>query len=133
MLASSLYQIIYESMQEGVYIFDDSGKVTQINPFALRVLGYEKDEVINKTGHDLFHAHAKNGKISLEECPIFIAFKKNVSFFGEEIFITKDGTYIDVEVSCTPLMNEKGKSKGYLVLFRNIGKRKKLEKMLKNR
>jgi len=121
---NQVYETIYQSMQEGLYVFNKAGNIVQINPAGERILGYKAEEVIGYTGHYLFHAHSKNNMISLEECPIYKAFKAGEPYSGEEIFCTKAGKHITAEVSCTPLNDSQMKS-GYLVMFRDITKRKK--------
>lgn len=121
---NQVYETIYQSMQEGLYVFDASGNIVQINPSGERILGYKADEIIGYVGHYLFHAHAKNNLIPIEDCPIFKAFKAGKPYSGEEIFCTKSGDLITVEVSCTPL-NDSQMQSGYLVMFRDITARKK--------
>lgn len=130
MLNNNLFQLIYKSMKEGIYVFDSLGKIIEANPATKLILGYEIEEAIGQIGHSLFHVHLENEEIPLEECPIFKSFKNNESFFGEEVFLAKNGEYIDVEVYSTPL-EDNGKFSGHLLMFHDIGYRKNIENKLK--
>ena len=47
-------------MREGLYAFDENGKITHFNPSAQKLLGYSEEELIGKIGHFVFHAHNGN-------------------------------------------------------------------------
>ncbi|MBE0495004.1 MAG: PAS domain S-box protein [Campylobacterales bacterium] len=125
-MKEAFYKTIYTTMKEGLYVFDAQGKILHVNPATLKILGFSEAEMLGKVGHELFHEHAFNEHMPKEECPIFKAQQRGVSYFGEEVFRTKQGNHITAEVSCTPLLDETG-SFGYLVLFRDISKRKQIE------
>lgn len=130
MLTNNLYQLIYKSMNEGIYVFDSLGKIIEANPASQSILGYKIDFALGKIGHNLFHVHKKNDETSIEKCRILRAFKNNESFFGEEVFLSSDGKFIDVEVFTTPLEHN-GKFSGHLLMFRDITYRKNFENNLK--
>jgi two-component system CheB/CheR fusion protein len=124
-MESKFLQNIYNAMAEGLYAFDSDAKITHINPAAIRILGYEEKDLIGKIGHFIFHAH-KNST-GLLDCPVYKAFLAGLAYEGESVFITKTGKHIDVTLSATPLM-EKETQIGYVVLFRDISEKKRLEK-----
>jgi len=105
---------MYDSMREGLYAFDNEGKITHINAAAQKLLGYEEEELVGQIGHFVLHAH--HGNLGLLQCPIYKAFLQNQPYEGEEVFLAKEGRWIDVYVRVNPLF-EKGSKKGYVVLF----------------
>lgn len=121
-MREDIYKSIYNAIEQGLYVFDKRGEIICVNPAAQKILGFKEEELVGKIGHNLFHAHALNGCVSLENCPIYKAFSKQKSFTGEEVICTKDGTLLTVEISCVCLENGE-----YLVLFRDISLRKKQE------
>jgi len=124
-MESKLLTNIYNAMAEGLYAFDSDAKITHLNPAAVRILGYEEKELAGKIGHFIFHAH--KGVVGLLDCPIYKAFLEGTPFEGESVFITKSGAHIDVSLSASPLIEE-GIQIGYVVLFRDISEKKRLEK-----
>ena len=130
MLANSnFYEAMYEALQDGLYSFDKDGRITQINSAASEILGFSKDELLDKIGHDIFHLHSFEKQLPLCDCPIYKAFKKGKSYVGEEYFRKKDGSIILTEVSCNPVYKNK-EIFAYVVLFRDIGEKKAYEQSL---
>jgi two-component system CheB/CheR fusion protein len=123
-MREEIYKNIYNTIEEGLFVIDARGRVVCVNPATETILGYKEAELLGQVGHDLFHAHAVNNFVPLARCPIFQAFCKGESFKGEEVFRTKSGALIVVEVSCVPLQQSGGE---YMVLFRDVSQRKKLE------
>ncbi|WP_263833884.1 PAS domain-containing sensor histidine kinase [Sulfurospirillum oryzae] len=107
----------YDSMREGLYAFDNDGKITHFNASAQKILGYDEAELLGKIGHFIFHAHHE--KQGLLQCSLYKAFLQGEPYEGEDIFLTKDGRWINVCMRANPIF-EKGVKKGYVVLFWSI-------------
>lgn len=122
----NLFQAIYDAMQDGLYAFDKNGKILNVNTAMEKMLGFSKEELVGALGHDLFHLHAFDEQLPIEKCPIYKAFLDSREYQGEEVFRRKDGSHIHVEVSCSIVYQEK-KKYGYVVLCKDISKRKKIE------
>lgn len=116
---------IYFSMKDGVYAFDLNGEITHVNPSACSTLGYREDELKGMVAHFAFHAHSHD--IGLLDCPIYKSFLNNVGYMGEAIFATKQGVLVDVSVSANVMYCE-GNKIGYVVSFRDISEKKRMEK-----
>jgi PAS domain S-box-containing protein len=117
---------ITDTMADGLYVMDDRGIVTLINPAACRMLGYAQEELEGRMAHDLIHSHALNQHLPIERCPIFMAVSDGNAFVGEEIFVHKDGRLLPVEVASHPLRDERHSSSSVTV-FRDISARKETE------
>jgi len=124
-MESKFLKNVYNAMAEGLYAFDADAKITHLNPAAIRILGYDEKDLLGKIGHFIFHAH--KGTVGLLDCPLYKAFLEGVPYESESIFITKAAAPIHVNVSATPLM-ENDTQIGYVVLFRDISEKKRLEK-----
>ena len=112
-------------MSDGLYAFDENAKITHVNNAAKRILGYDEADLLGKIGHFIFHHHKE--KMGLLDCSIYQAFLAGNAYESEEVFITKEGKKIDVALSANPMLHE-GRQVGYVVLFRDISEKKRIEK-----
>ena len=118
---------IAQSIGEGLYVLDIYQNVDFINNAALKILGYRKDELLNKNMHSLTHYRDIDGNFRAnDECKVHQALKHGESVsVDDDIYIKKDGSYIPVAVIATPIF-DKGIPSGIVVLFRDISKQKRL-------
>jgi len=111
---------IAQSIGDGVYTLDMELKVTFINKAALKLLGFEKKDLIGKNIHDYIHYKDINNKpLPQERCKIHGAVLHGERYqSNNEYFIKKDGTFLPVSVMITPLY-EDDKVVGTVVVFRD--------------
>jgi len=123
---------ITDTIADGLYVLDAQGRVVLVNRAFSDILGYRPDEVIGKVGHEIFHAHNRDGVIvPLEQCPIFSRVRTGQPFVGEEIFRTRTSACLDVEAAGRPILDEAGQPTGSSVTaFRDISARKEVEAAL---
>jgi len=129
-MTQNFYSAIYDALQDGLYSFDKEGKILQINKAATELLGFSKEELLGKIGHDLFHLHSFTEQLPIEKCPIYKAFFAKKSFQGEEFFRKKNGTIFLAEVSGSPVFDDENNANGYVVLLRDITKKRKQEEQI---
>ena len=101
-------QFVYDVMGEGFYTLNEHGQITQINQVACQLLGYEREELLGRIGHYLFHSHEGNQQLPLEKCPIFASVKNGEIYRGTETFRRKDGSEMDVTVVSAPFIEADG-------------------------
>jgi len=121
-------RLILDSAGEGIYGLDAEGYTTFVNPAAQRMTGYTEEEMIGTCQHKMVHHSRPDGTpYSHLDCPIYAAFKEGkVYSVSSEVFWRKDGTSFPVEYTSTPIMKN-GKCLGAVVVFNDIGKRRKDE------
>lgn len=126
------HQLILNAIGEGVYGVDLQGNTTFVNPAAAQMTGWEVDELIGKSMHQvLHHSHADHSPYPREQCPIYAAFQDGVVHrVAEEVFWRRDGTSFPVEYISTPMRDEQGNLIGAVVAFRDITQRKWVEAIL---
>jgi|GEM_PF-6650429 len=119
---------ITSSLAEGIYVFDEKGHVSFMNPEAERILGWSIDDVKGKNIHDLIHHHKPDGTIfPVEECNMWQVIQSGVLFNSrEEMLIRKDGTFFPASVIASPI-KEDGNIISSVTAFRDITEIKKLE------
>jgi PAS domain S-box-containing protein len=123
------FRDITSALGEGIYVLNDEGDVTFMNPEAERLLGWTTAELVNKNMHDMVHSQKADGTpLSFEDCPVHAVTGTGKKYFSEEeLFKSKDGTLFPVSVISTPLMCE-DRAVASITAFRDITVRKQLEK-----
>jgi len=113
--------LIVNSAGEGIFGLDIEGNVTFMNKAASIMLGWEQDELIAKSHHELIHhSHADGSRYDESECPIYMACKDGqVHFKSDDIFWTKDGNNFPVEYNSTPIIDGY-QLIGAVVVFRDL-------------
>lgn len=120
--------LIYDSMGEGLYVMDEKGQITTINNAALMGLGYEKDEIMGKVAHEIFHVHDRH--TPLGECPIYEGVSRDGSYIGVQRFKKKNGEIFYADV-VSKRFNEVADSYSSVTLFRDITEKINSEEALK--
>ena len=119
-----------DALGEGIYVTDGSGVITRINPAGCAILGYAEEDLLGRVGHDMFHCHEANTFLSQENCPFLKALNRGDRYDAEEIFLTRDGRLLYVEVASRPIFKQ-GVHAGSVTAFHDISERKRTEKALR--
>ena len=111
---------VMNNMAEGLYALDANGLLTSINPAAEAILGWKSGELIGKKMHDLTHyKHPDGSPFPASDCPGLQVMQKGISLREhEDTFIRKDGSFVPVVFSASPL-KEDGRIAGVIVSFRD--------------
>ncbi len=124
------HQLINESVADGIYGVDLVGNCTFINRATVEMTGWTVEDLIGNNQHKILHHTHEDGTPHLRtDCPVYhSSFDNQPRFVADDIFWKKDGTYINVEYSCTPLRGIRGETRGSVVVFRDITARKQAQK-----
>lgn len=112
-------EAITQSMGEGLYVLDKEGNVILVNTVACNMLGYSEQDMLGKKAHYLFHSHALNQHLTLEQCPVFSSVLNGNNFVGEEIFCKSNGEHFPVRIHSRPL-KEGSRILGSVAVFSDI-------------
>jgi len=120
-------ELLLNSAGDGIFGLDPNGLCNFINPVALVMLGYARDDVIGRNLHALFHQSRKDGTVySPADCPVTKTQQDGLRRNVEDVFIRNGGEYFDVQLSVTPTL-EQGAVSGVVVVFQDITERKRME------
>ncbi len=99
---------ILNSSADGLYGIDPDGMVTFINPAACAMLGCSAEQVIGRSGHDLFHHRRPDGApYPADECPGLAALRIGQQVrVDDEVFWHADGHPIPVMYGVHPMFHE---------------------------
>ncbi|NOQ45444.1 MAG: PAS domain-containing protein [Desulfobulbaceae bacterium] len=114
-------ELILNSVGEGIFGLNTEGNVTFTNKAASLMLGWNPEELVGKSHHNLIHhTHTDGTPYTIEQCPIHKAYKDGkVHFSSDDVFWSKDGTSFPVEYISTPI-REEGQLTGAVVVFRDL-------------
>ncbi len=122
---------IINSIKDAVSIIDvHNFKIVSVNRAFLDELGLEENEVIGKPCYKVIHR--KNSPCSAEDhpCPLLSTFKTDKHAVFEHIHCHRNGKMINMEVSASPLRDEKGEISYVIHVARNITEHKRTEEEL---
>jgi PAS domain S-box-containing protein len=119
--------LLLNSGSEGILGLDREGKVTFINPTALRLLGGEPDTWIGRSGHGSWHRSLDPSPTV--DCAFCAAIRTGVEWRSDaECFWREDGRSFETDYAVTPTRDESGRMLGAVVFFRDISVRRRQEK-----
>jgi PAS domain S-box-containing protein len=118
-------EAVMRGMGEGLFTLDEQGLVTSMNPAAEKMFGWTLEEMRGRKMHDVTHYKRFDGSpFPAEECPVLQVLRKGQALSNEEDkFIRKDGTFIDVIYSSSPL-RDGDRITGLVVIFHDVTERK---------
>lgn len=121
------------SMGEGVYAVDKTGKCTFINQKGLELTGYQESEVLGTNIHTLIHHHKEYGdETKMRSCPIFIRMQTGEPLNSDsQWFFDKERRSFPVSMNAVPLYRNH-LFDGYVAVFQDISARKDAEQRLQN-
>ena len=125
MHSSTWTRVLFEAIDDAVFVHDEAGNILEANPAACRRLGYSRDELLRLNTRDI-------------DAPEFAAgfnyrLQSQLATGGircEGIHRTKDGRRIDVDVNTSAIQIE-GKP-AVLAVIRDITEQKRVEKELQD-
>src|SRR4051812_1334276 len=88
------YELILNSIAEGVHGFDLEGKITFQNAASAAMLGWEPRDLAGKPAHQtIHHSRADGSPYDQKDCPIYATMRDGlVRQASDEVFWRKDGT-----------------------------------------
>lgn len=115
------WQAVLDSSGEGIWGLDRKGRCTFVNRIALKLLGFESEELVGGDIHKMIHHHLPDGaRFPAEECPIYSVFQQNLPINNlPDMFFRKDGSSFIAEISAQPVSAE-GEIFGVVVTFRDV-------------
>lgn len=124
--------LILNSVGVGIYELDLEGKTTFINNAAVKLTGYNSEELLGQIHHDIIHHTKEDGlPYPQEECPIHRTLKDGVTRqITEDLFWKKDGSSFPIEYVVTPVEENKRIS-GVVVVFRDLTETKQKEEEIR--
>ena len=127
--AETLFRAV-AAVADALYVVDAAGRITFLNPAALKILGYtDEDELLGRISHETIHYLRPDGSpFPADECPLL-----RPRLTGETVhldldwFVRKDTTRVAVSYSSAPVDLTDGR--GAVVAFRDISDQLRLREL----
>jgi len=127
-LGSKLFMLAVEMSADGIVIGDEAGYITYANEALTKLIGISKEEYFGKHILDFVDPADKQRAIEYSlGC-------KNTGQGWKSQFtaVAKDGSKFTVEVSATPIKDEKGVAFAFIDIVRDVSDRVRIEEELKD-
>lgn len=127
--AERYYKTIIEYMGEGLVIADNNDHIIYVNSRLIEMLEYEKREIIGKVGYNILVPETDKNLIMQKNA----LRQKGVADTYESSFITKNRHKVDVSITGSPLVNEKGAVVGSIGIVNDVSESKVYIEQLKKK
>ncbi|MDB5019827.1 MAG: histidine kinase, partial [Pedobacter sp.] len=129
---NKLNKTIMDNATSALFLMNEKGYCTFINPAAEAMFGYSMEEIGSKPLHYLIHHHYPDGQAyPMEDCALDRALPQNSEMRAhEDLFFRKDGTSIPVLCASSPIF-ENGVPVATVIEVRDITEQKQAEELLK--
>jgi PAS domain S-box-containing protein len=115
MVASSLLDVVLESVADGVFAVDPDLDITYWNRAAEEITGYPAEEVMGRPCHEVFRASR-----CVEQCPMRQAIATGAAAGPADIeILTRTGAELTISVSAAALKGRDGSFLGGVESFRD--------------
>ena len=119
------FRTIVENAQEGIWMVDDKEITTYINDYMLKLLGYAREEIINRPATELL-----SPEYSVIGEAVIAARKQGLTGKQNIALIKKDGTTIHLESNSSPIIKE-GRYKGIVATLLDLTEIRKVEEQIR--
>ena len=126
------YRTILYSIGDAVITTDINGYITNMNKVAETLTGWKEAKAIGKKLVNVFNIINEKTRAPAED-PVNKVLKSGhiVGLANHTILISKNGTEYQISDSAAPIKNEKGETKGVVLVFSNVTDKYAAQKQLK--
>lgn len=122
------------SMQSGVCICDQEGRILYYNKKAAELWGQSPDLTQSKVSDVFDYVNSDGSIVAFGDGVFSKALREHVAVTGQELLLQRrDGTRLPIDLNITPLQNEDEVQWGAIFLMNDISERKNAEKILYRR
>ncbi|RLB08235.1 MAG: Fis family transcriptional regulator [Deltaproteobacteria bacterium] len=118
------FNIILDSIADGVFTVDKQWRITTFNKAAERITGFTREEAIGQYCYEIFRTN-----VCLERCALRETMQSGQDIINKELnILDKYNREIPVSISTAVLRDEKGEIIGGVETFRDLSLIKELDK-----
>ncbi|HET9174366.1 MAG TPA: ATP-binding protein [Candidatus Saccharimonadales bacterium] len=122
-------EALFNSIGDGAIATDEYGRITRINPTALRILGFSQKEVLGSWFPKKVLAYKENGEpINIIDRPIIKAFLTGKTINERTFYKKKNGQKIPIDLTVSPIILD-SRPVGAIEVFRDITLESEIDRM----
>ena len=124
--------ITLNSIGDAVIVTDTEGNVIRMNPIAEKLTGWNLSEAKGRPLDEVFNIINEETRQRVES-PVEKVLREGVivGLANHTILISKHGTEYPVDDSGAPILDEQGKIRGIVLVFRDVSEKKQAEEVLR--
>jgi PAS domain S-box-containing protein len=103
------YEIIFESSPDGIVVVDERGQICAVNPRALSILGYSREELIGEPIEIMVPPDVRGRHVALRDRFMERPASRPMGADLDLRAVRKDGREFPVEVALRPVTSEQGR------------------------
>jgi PAS domain S-box-containing protein len=120
-------RLMFESIADGVIVFDLDWRMVRVNEAAVHMHGYEsREELAGRSALDLFSEKERARAQPNLEGTLGVGYFTN----AEYSLVTRNGDAFDAELSAAVLRDVSAKPKGFVAIIKDITERKQADRKL---
>ncbi|RMF03352.1 MAG: response regulator [Chloroflexi bacterium] len=120
------------SIGDAVIATDQDGHIRFINPVAQSLTGWTQADAVGRHACTVFRIISEHTRQTID-CPVqtILTGKQPAANAEDILLVAKDGTEIPIDENAAPILDDKGKLNGVVLVFKDITQRKQIEQQLK--
>ncbi len=123
--------ITLKSIGDAVIVTDEKGRIVLLNEIAQKITGWSEKCAVGRLLKEIFVIfNEKTGEAVLDPVVRVIKTGKIIGLGNHTVLINKGGERILIEDSASPIKNTDGKIMGVVLVFRDVTKKRELDKKL---
>lgn len=119
------YRALFEAAPDGIVLVDAEGAILDVNPCALKMFGYERDELLGRTIETLVPPGLRETHVSERTGYMAGPHSRPMGIGLELRGVRKDGSEFPVEISLSPLAMDGARH--VISIVRDVTERRKLQ------
>lgn len=126
---AALLKMTMEAISYAVMTTDMRGKVTNLNPMAVKLTGWLANDAHGKLAQRVFKCVNEKTHVPMVH-PIESCLNEQVKahYLDDVLLLSADGKEYVIELSVSPILDEKGQQLGVVVVFHDVSEQRKIAK-----
>ena len=125
-------QVTLNSIGDAVLATDGKGKVTFLNPVAVKLTGWTEEQALGLPAQDVFRIINEQTREKAEDIIGRVLRERSVvSLANHTVIVTRDGREIPVEDSAAPIQDNDGNLLGVVLVFHDVAEKRRAQEALR--
>ncbi len=127
------YRITLTSLGDAVVAADASGNVSFINPAAEKLTGWDYQAANGRSLQEVFHIVDERSRTKVEDLVALVRRSQPVLSVSSHVaLISRSGQEYPLELTGSPILNDRNQLVGVVIVFRDITQRRQTEQTLRS-